>query len=188
MLHHYIYIVTLVVNLKFGGRMKKAMEKSIQCTRGRPRKFSQNTDTEMLVKMVDDGKTDKEIAVVMNISERTVVRYRLSAGKIRKRGGIRLGAGRKRKSDEMLRQQAIDCRVNSFEVGLGKKKISDEDWIRWTPDAFSYRMGIYVRRGDVPGTGVPACLPRGCVNPESIFADPVLTTQQAFDAAKGGSR
>jgi hypothetical protein len=154
---------------------------------GRPRKLLRQ-NIEMLSKMANEGKTDKEIALALKVSERTIVRYRLYAGKIRKKGGYRPGAGRKRKDNELLRQQSIDCRINSFEVGIGKKRISDEDWVRWQPDAFSYhRGGVYVRREDAPA-GVPAYLPRVYVSAETIFAkDPALTAQ-AFDAVKGGGR
>lgn len=172
--------------------------------RGRPRA----TNTETIIQMAMSGKTDEEIARELSVSRQTVIRYRKEAGIVKPRGGTRPGAGRKRANDkedainaQMKRDQFYDCILNSWEVGIGRKHLGDEDWVKWAPDAFLFRRSQYRRNNlaskvtvekdgkktivasSKAGMGVPAKLPRSLPWPEGA-----VTPAQAWDAVSGGTK
>ena len=125
----------------------------------------------------------------MAISADTVRNFRIQLGiPAFPRGGPRPGAGRPRGStkgnendhDVLLVIQLNDCRVNSFEVGIGRKSLDDEDWFNFARGAFDYRDGIYVREKKFSQQkDIPAKLPRNPFVRSNIF------NSQAFQAIKG---
>jgi len=116
-------------------------------------------DKGTILELAAAGKKDAEIASKMNISRRTVIRHRTDANFRKPRGGHRAGAGRKKKHDELLAQQAIDCATNSWEVGIGRKKLGDKDWFNYAGTAFRLSAsGTYVCIFD--SKDIPEKLPR----------------------------
>jgi len=87
-----------------------------------------------------------------NVSSDTVLRALKKNGIKLPHGGRRSGAGRKSAAesvteDELLRQQAIDCAVNSWEVGLRRHTLSDKNWFTYAGSAYQpTAAGRYVRR------------------------------------------
>lgn len=62
---------------------------------------------EVVLKMIKEGKGDKDIANCFNCSARTVLRFRQKHGINRKRGGQRLNSGRKKELSKDNRDEII---------------------------------------------------------------------------------
>lgn len=131
---------------------------------GRPQK---NIDITKVLKLVKEGKTEQEIACELKVSVRTFRNFRKKHGisPAVGHGGTRRGVGRKRVTggpgDEcMKRQQAIDARVNSIDVGLriGKRDIYNDQWLKWAGSAFEfdYDQRQYISKS--PGFGIPTAI------------------------------
>ena len=126
--------------------------------RGRPQKI---IDLVKVLELEKDGKTDQEIAEEMVVSVRKLRSFRKENGiqPAAGHGGVRQGAGRKSFSDGyMMRQQAIDARINSIDAGLRMGRcLFNDQWLRWAADAFKYDqdLGQYISKA---GCSIPAVI------------------------------
>jgi len=79
----------------------------------------------------DNTKTDQEIAEILGISRRTVLRVRKALGQIKQRGGTRLGAGRPMGSENTDRYPPAEI------LPAAKLRICNEDfYARWAGSGF----------------------------------------------------
>lgn len=131
---------------------------------------------EAVAAILDLYKSGIESAVkignTLNLSHDTVLRILKKNGIKPQPGGSRPDTGKRYNCTDaeveiMRRQQIIDSKTNSWEVGLGRKYIDDEAWIKSAGTAFKQTRRGYSRDNDklnitVSGEslGIPLRLPR----------------------------
>ena len=131
---------------------------------GRPGK---KLDLARVLELVKSGKKDQEMAEEMGVSVRKVRSFRKEYGiaPVVGHGGARRGVGRKKFSAGpndayMMRQQAIDARVNSIDAGLrmGKLGMYESHWLKWAGSAFEYNKDQKQYVSKLQGFGIPGTI------------------------------
>ena len=139
---------------------------------GRPAKATPEAVAAVLKLYSNGVESTAKIGEEVNLSHDTVLRI-LKRNEIKlQHGGSRANAGRRSgnidaEAELMRRQQFIDSKSNSWEVGIGKKHIDDEAWIKMAGTAFKQTRKGY-RRDDTKlnitnsneSLGIPSRLPR----------------------------
>ena len=99
----------------------------------------------------DNTKTDQEIAEIIGISRRTVLRVRKKLGKIKQRGGVREGAGRPKGSKNVDRYPPAEI------MQASKLHISSEDfYANWAKSGFQQETSKKCVTHYVPVSGTPS--------------------------------